>query len=159
MAGRARAIAGPGAPTPQAGPASTRILTRSGRWLLVHAATLEGRLPGRTAVILEPARPVEIAPLIVEAYGLSQRERQITELILQGASTAEMASRLHLSPLTVQDHLKAIFEKMAVGSRREVAARIFFEHHFPPTMTKDASGSRLFVTKLSKSKADSLDSG
>ncbi len=146
VAGRARAIAA-GASSPQVGPASTRILTRSGRWLLVHATTLAGRLPGRTAVILEPARPVEIAPLIVEAYGLSQRERQITELVLQGASTSEMASRLNLSPFTVQDHLKAIFEKMAVSSRREVAARIFFDHHFPPTMTNDASGSWQFVTK------------
>jgi len=101
VAGRARAIAA-GTLSPEAGPARSRILTRSGRWLLVHATTLEGRLPGRTAVILAAARPGEIAPLIVEAYGLSERERQITEFVLQGASTSEMASRMHLSAYTVQ---------------------------------------------------------
>lgn len=152
VAGRARAIAA-GIPSAEAGLASARILTRSGRWLLAHATMLEGQLPGRVAVIREPARPVEIAPLIVEAYGLSQRERQVTELVLQGASTSEMASRLSLSPLTVQDHLKAVFEKMSVRSRREVASRIFFDHHFPPTVRMDPSGSRQFVTKPRKAKA------
>ncbi len=146
VAGRARAIAA-GDLAPEAGLASARIRTRSGRWLLAHASMLEGELPGRAAVILEAARPVEIAPLIVEAYGLSQREQQITELVLHGASTNEMASHLSLSPFTVQDHLKAIFEKMSVRSRREVAARIFFDHHFPPTMKMDPSGSRQFLTK------------
>jgi len=158
VAGRARAITA-GALSPETGLASARILTRSGRWLLVHATMLEGQRPGRVAVVLEAARPVEIAPLIVEAYGLSPRERQITELVLQGASTAEMASRLRLSPLTVQDHLKAIFEKMSVRSRREVASRIFFDHHFPPTMTMDPSGSRQFDTKLAGSRAGHSDSG
>src|SRR5262249_39836221 len=100
----------------------------------------------------------EIAPLIIAAYGLSQRERQITELVLQGASTTEIASRLSVSPLTVQDHLKAIFEKMGVRSRREVASRIFFDHHFPPTMRIDPSGSRHFVTKPRESGAGHSDS-
>lgn len=152
VAGRARAIAA-GDLSPERGPASARILTQSGRWLLVHATMLEGQLPGRVAVILEAARPVEIAPLIVEAYGLSQRERQITELVLQGASTTEMANRLRISPLTVQDHLKAIFEKMSIRSRREVASRIFFDRHFPPTMATDPSGSRQFVSKPLESRA------
>jgi hypothetical protein len=61
VAGRARALAA-GTLSPEAGPARARVLTRSGHWLLVHANMLEGRLPGRTAVILEAARPVEIAP-------------------------------------------------------------------------------------------------
>ena len=85
----------------------------------------------RTAVIIEAAPPVAVAPLIVEAYGLSDRERQIVPLVLRGASTQEIARLLSLSPLTVQDHLKAIFDKMAVHSRREIAGKIFFDHHFP----------------------------
>lgn len=152
VAGRAQAIAA-GAASADAGPASTRILTTSGRWLLAHASVLEGQLPGRTAVILEAARPAEIAPLIVAAYGLSQRERQITELVLQGASTAEMASRLHLSPFTVQDHLKAIFEKTSVRSRRQLAARVFFDHHYPPVLREERSGARTFIAAPSRSGA------
>src|SRR5262249_13144874 len=57
VAGRARAVAA-GALSPETGLASARILTRSGRWLLVHATMLEGQLPGRVAVIVEAARPV-----------------------------------------------------------------------------------------------------
>src|SRR5712691_3519845 len=130
----ARAIAA-GTALPEDGVARLRVLTKSGRWLLIHACMLEGTLAGRTAVIIEPAGPAEIAPLIVEAYGLSQRERQITQLVLQGASTAEMARVLHVSPFTVQDHLKTIFEKMGVNRRRDVASRIFVGHHFPPAVT------------------------
>jgi len=147
VAGRARAIAA-GVPAADTPPASGRILTRTGRWLLVHASLLDGQLSGRTAVILEPARPLEIAPLIVEAYRLTQREQQITALVLQGFPTSQIAIRLCLSPLTVQDYLKAIFDKMAVSSRREMAGRIFFDHHFPPTMSADLAGSTRFTTRL-----------
>ena len=85
----------------------------------------------RTAVIIEAAGPTAVAPLIVEAFGLSDRERQIVPLILRGASTQEIARTLCLSPLTVQDHLKTIFDKMGVRSRRQIAGKIFFDHYFP----------------------------
>ena len=35
-------------------------------------------------------------------------------------------------PPTVQDHLKAIFQKVGVTTRGELVARIFFEHRPPP---------------------------
>jgi DNA-binding CsgD family transcriptional regulator len=64
-------------------------------------------------VIIEPAHPQEAAPLIIAAYGLSDRERAVTQLVLQGDATAEIARRLHISPLTVQDHLKQISTRPA----------------------------------------------
>lgn len=112
-------------------PARARAFTRSGRWLLLHAALLEGSAGGRVAVIIEAARSPEIAPLVVQAYGLSPREREVAELVLQGRSTGEIADRLSLSPYTVQDHLKAIFEKVGIRSRRELVGRIFTEHYQP----------------------------
>ena len=85
----------------------------------------------RVAVLLEPARPPELAPLIADAYGLTERERLVTELVAQGFSTNEIAGRLHLSAYTVQDHLKSIFEKSGSGSRGDLVARLFFDHYAP----------------------------
>ena len=82
-----------------------------------------------TAVTLEPAAVPELAPLVVHAYGLTERERLVTELVAQGLSTAAIARRLHLSPFTVQDHLKAIFDKLGVSSRGELVATLFVDHY------------------------------
>jgi DNA-binding CsgD family transcriptional regulator len=110
-----------------------RVRGASGRWLAIYASrTREGNSQSaHTAVIIEEAKPSEIAPLIVHAYGLSPREARVTRLILQGLSTKEIAAEIHLSPYTVQDHLKVIFEKTGVRSRRELVAKIFAQHHWP----------------------------
>ena len=111
--------------------ARVRFRTPSGRWLSIHASIL-GEGPGpRCVVILEPAGTVEIAPLIADAYALTERERAITQLVAQGLATDAISQRLHLSPWTIQDHLKSIFEKTGVGTRGELVARLFFEHYAP----------------------------
>jgi DNA-binding CsgD family transcriptional regulator len=112
------------------GTARARVPTRSGGWLTVHGSRLE-QDPGGLALILEPARAPQIAPLIAEAYGLTDREREVTALVIQGLSTGEIATTLHVSPYTVQDHLKAIFAKFGLRSRRELVAHIFFRHYAP----------------------------
>jgi DNA-binding CsgD family transcriptional regulator len=126
VADRAKAIdGGVDSPAPQA---RVRAYTRSGRWIVLHGTRLGGASEGQMAVIVEPARSAELAPLIVQAYGLSGREREVTQFVLQGLSTREIADRLFISMHTVQDHLKVIFEKVDVHSRRELVARVSSDH-------------------------------
>jgi DNA-binding CsgD family transcriptional regulator len=108
-----------------------RLRSRSGEWLLVHAAPVRGRegLTSDVAVTIETAGAADIIPLIVSAYGPSERERAVVQQVLGGASTNDIAQRLHLSPYTVQDHLKSVFEKVGVSSRLELSSRIFIDHY------------------------------
>ncbi len=108
-----------------------RVLGRDGRWVVLHGAALVADGARRVAVIIEPAHPARIAPLLMAAYGLSEREREVTRLVLQGHSTTEIAGRLAVRAQTVQQHLKAIFEKAGVRSRRELVGKIFFAHYEP----------------------------
>jgi DNA-binding CsgD family transcriptional regulator len=111
--------------------AVSRVLSRSGTWVVLHGASLVSGDARRVAVIVEPAHPARIAPLLMSAYGLTEREQEITRLVLQGSSTAEMAERLVVSAHTVQQHLKSIFDKTGVRSRRDLVAKVFFAHYEP----------------------------
>lgn len=114
-------------------PAKLRVRMRNGGWLLLYGAQLEDE-PGavaRTSVIVERARGLEIAPLIVQAHELSAREAEVVRLVLAGEPSAAIARALCISPLTVQDHLKKVFDKMNVRSRRELVARVFTEAYAP----------------------------
>ena len=116
--------------------ARTRLRTASGRWLVLHASRLRAAdTEGQIAVIFEEARPAEIAPLIVDAYGLTKREGEITRLVLRGLSTAEVCGELHITPNTVRDHFKAIFDKVGVRSRRELVGQVFAQHYQPRMAT------------------------
>ena len=114
----------------------TRLRTASGRWLVLHASRLRAAdTEGQIAVIFEEARPSEIAPLIVDAYGLTKREGEITRLVLRGLSTAEVSEELHITPNTVRDHFKAIFDKTDVRSRRELVGQVFAQQYQPRMAT------------------------
>jgi DNA-binding NarL/FixJ family response regulator len=109
-----------------------RLRTAAGQWLVLHASRLVStNSEPQIAVILEEARLAEIAPLIVQAYDLSPREGEIMQLVLRGLSTAAIADALYIASSTVQDHLKAIFDKVGVRSRRELAGQIFAQQYMP----------------------------
>ena len=106
---------------------------------MLHATRLRAQdTDGRIVVIFEEARPLEIAPLIVDAYGLTKREGEITRLVLRGLSTAEVCEELHITPNTVRDHFKAIFDKVGVRSRRELVGQVFAQQYQPRTATGHA---------------------
>lgn len=115
-------------------PATARVQTATGRWLFVQASCLnaaDGTTGGPVAVTISPAKSAQIAPIIVEAYGLTPREQQITQAVARGLANQDIALALHLSPHTVRDHLKAIFAKLGVGSRGELVAKLFADHYGP----------------------------
>ncbi len=106
-----------------------RIRTSTGVWLLLHGSLLQGT--DNLAVVIEPAKGGDVAPLIVEAYGLTQRELDVTRAIARGLGTAEVAEHLFVSPHTVRDHVKSVFEKIGVSSRGELVAKVFADHYSP----------------------------
>ena len=118
-----------------------RLRAASGQWLVLHASRLAGthrdtnatqtESDGQIAVMIEVARPVEMAPLIAQAYTLSRRESEIVQHVARGESTREIAALLQISSNTVQDHLKAIFEKVGVRSRRELVGHLFAQQYQP----------------------------
>lgn len=112
-------------------PPRARAQTRSGHWLLLYGTPLAGAQDGRVAVIVQPAGPHDIAPLVAEAYGLSARERDVARLCFRGLTTKEIGAALHISPYTVQDHLKSIFHKTGTRSRAELVGQVFLEHYIP----------------------------
>jgi len=82
------------------------------------------------AILFEPVPPSEV--LVLAAYGLADRETQLTLLALRGHSTGEIATGLAISPFIMQQRLKAVFDKVGVRSRRELVARIFAQQYPRP---------------------------
>jgi DNA-binding CsgD family transcriptional regulator len=104
---------------------SVRLRTATGGWLTAYASWLS-QAPGerRISVVLAPARPAETVPILLAAHGLTPREADVARLVLRGASTATIVETLHISHYTVQDHLRAVFDKVGVRSRRDLAGRL-----------------------------------
>jgi DNA-binding CsgD family transcriptional regulator len=105
-----------------------RARTGDGSWVVLRGAPLG---PGRAVVTIEAAGPPEVTSLITAALGLTDREGDVVTLVLRGSSTKEIAGALGLSPYTVQDHLKAVFAKAGVNSRRELVSDVFFGVYAP----------------------------
>lgn len=77
--------------------------------------------------------PLEISPRFLlkkdktqrPAETLTAREKMVVARVAQGLSNAEIAGELKISKQTVKNHLRAVFEKVGVWSRLELAAWLF----------------------------------
>jgi DNA-binding CsgD family transcriptional regulator len=105
-------------------PTSVRIRTATGRWAVIEGAPLEGADRGHVAITIRGASSDEIFDLLCKTHDLSRRERQLVALMLDGLATKQLAEALCISPHTVQDHLKAVFAKTRVSSRRELMSHL-----------------------------------
>ena len=95
-----------------------------GRWVMIEAAPLEGEGNGEIAVTLRSATGSETFDLLCRAYALSRREREVVAALVAGLDTRAVTQRLFISRHTVQDHLKSVFEKTGVHSRRALLAKL-----------------------------------
>jgi DNA-binding NarL/FixJ family response regulator len=91
---------------------------------MIEAAALEGRGDDEVAVTLRSATASETFDLLCRVYALSGRERDVVELVVAGLETRAIAERLYISVHTVQDHLKSVFEKVGIHSRRELLTKL-----------------------------------
>lgn len=118
----------------QRGDGLVRLRARSGQWLSIHAERLSASTSEealRVALVVELTRPHELAEVIAEAYCLTQRERQVARLTVNGRGNREIARMLSVSEWTVADHLKRVFGKIGVRSRAELTAKMFFDQYAP----------------------------
>jgi DNA-binding CsgD family transcriptional regulator len=98
-------------------------LAQTHGWYSMDAAVLEADPGvGDIVITIQPAQGIELVGLQMRMLGFTPGERRVCELVLAGASTKLIASRLSLSPYTVQDRLKSVFAKAQVGSRGELSA-------------------------------------
>jgi DNA-binding CsgD family transcriptional regulator len=149
IAARARMIA-PGT-DPLESAARARVRIRGGTWLLLYGTRLSGGPAGRTAVIIHPATPHDVAPVVAMSYGLTDRETRVAMHCIQGRATKEIAKALSVSPYTVQDHLKSIFDKTGVHSRGELVGQIFLDHYATRWEPPATENPRVFVRSIDAS--------
>jgi len=63
-----------------------------------------------------------------QEYGLTHREKEILQLLVNGLSKKHVAAQLHISLLTIDTHLKNIYAKLHVHSQIDVIAKTLKEH-------------------------------
>jgi NarL family two-component system response regulator LiaR len=94
------------------------------------AAAIRGAATGRSALSPEVARLLiqDIRKPASKDYNLSDREREILKLMIEGLSNIAIAERLVISQSTVKFHVSNILSKLGVSSRTEAVA-LALRHH------------------------------
>ena len=139
---------------------SSVIKTPAGSWLVLHGGLLGSPRSGEVALFIQRAHPTLVAPLLLKAYGLTAREQEVTQLVLRGATTLQAAHQLAVSPHTIGDHMKAIFDKTGARTRGELSATLFFGEHLPRIQDRVAIGDDAsFVDAPRPRRRDSGESG
>ena len=68
---------------------------------------------------------MRLAELLMAAYGLTRRERDVVREVIAGRSTNQIARSLGITPGTVQQHTSRILARTGTGSRGELVSLVF----------------------------------
>jgi DNA-binding CsgD family transcriptional regulator len=98
-----------------------RARTSDGRWLVI-SGTRTPVGPVDVTVVIQPADASQILPAFGAWCGLSGRESEVLALVGAGLAAKQIARRLNLSVLTVNDHLRSTYRKTGVSGREELLA-------------------------------------
>ncbi len=106
--------------------ASGYLLKNTGRAQLLSAirsaARGESQLdPSVTSAVLERLRALADANEGREADRLSDREREVLNLVAHGKTNNEIAGQLTISPNTARNHVSHILDKLGLSRRSEAA--------------------------------------
>ena len=101
---------------------ATELLIKSIR--TVHGGEIWLDSKTTAAVIRAFTAARQVPPIDRRPLRLSNREREISGLVVQGFLNKEIAERLFISEQTVKNHLHNIFEKLGVSNRLELALHI-----------------------------------
>jgi DNA-binding CsgD family transcriptional regulator len=106
--------------------ARVRLRAADGSWMVIRVAPLAtvSQVAAGYAVTLEAASAEELAPLLMRAWGLTSREREVARLVIDGRSSEDIAAELFISVHTVRDHVKVIFGKVGVSRRQDLTAAL-----------------------------------
>ena len=129
--------------TPRTAQAGSNVVTvpADDGWVTLHAS-LPGPSDDRVAIVIERATAARSATVRLEAFGATAREREVATLLARGLSRAEIAEALVLSPHTVEDHTKNLYEKLGVAGRQELVARVFLDEYLPEVAQQTPLTSR-----------------
>lgn len=92
---------------------------------MIRAENVNHDSAGATVISLERLQaPSLTLDYVVERFGLTERERQVTCLMLDGLSDKEIAIRLNLSPNTVRSFTRVVRAKTGSASRFELMSKL-----------------------------------
>lgn len=80
--------------------------------------------PAMAARLINEIKQGNMHPSNEKMNGLSARERQVMQLVVQGDSNKDIAAKLFISETTVKAHLRTILEKLQVKNRAQAAALV-----------------------------------
>ncbi|HZZ64661.1 MAG TPA: helix-turn-helix transcriptional regulator [Candidatus Baltobacteraceae bacterium] len=92
--------------------------------LIIHISRVHGSDRSFFALMLERASRRAPVASAVRRYSLTNREREVLELIMRGLHAPDIATELSISPTTVTGYFKGLLRKTESKSRAEMIAKV-----------------------------------